>query len=776
MMRITNGMMMTNTKSNINDNKVSVDKLNTRMSTQKKINKPSDNALIAIRSLRLNDTMSQINQFYKNNIPDAESWMEVTETALKNMGTIMTDAYKLAVNGATDTLTEDDRNTILTQLQSLSSQLYSEANSDYAGRTVFTGYKTNETVTFNNNYEASVSNYSIEEKLTYDNIETYKYYANSRTAGVPTAASIAAATTGTSADTSGIPSPREIDLSRVRLGYKSQDSINNIDTNFLVETTASKDDGTVMATAHIQTEVTGMQEDPSGNNVDVNKQKLSWVSTNLGTTFTYQSNEEGGQSYIKLSDSLDNELYFCVADASASVNNLEKEMNSYGVGDSSYNTVELPSGNGGSIKIQMYYDASKLTCKTTNSGTTNVYYDTDGNEAFRIVTSITDGSYYLKDLAGNRINISADGSTITDVQQNTITEGTKEIDVANSDGKQILGVAFSDGSSYNVKDSTGATVTATSKMLTVTAKDKSDDIVTGYEVETMTAAEFEDYLSALATGTDTYSKSGSPFDGKTGEEVEEEYKDKLIYMADSGEIVLGNNLTQSLTSEKASFTFNYDKNGFESSEVRPEMYYNCVNKTDPANPIEYINYDEDDNWIYQSIDYQVSANQTLTVNTQIASVVNSDTFRDLEEMTNAIQYCIEAHKNVKDIKEMMESGNYTSDVEQEYLTKALSNAEKQAAYYDDFVQTTYSKQITRFENYNKSIDLAITDSGSRGERLTLTKNRMANQQTIFSELQSKNDDEDLSDITIDYTSAYQAYQASLQAAGKISDMSLLDYI
>ena len=150
MMRITNGMMMSNTKTNINNNKVSVDKLNTRMSTQKKINKPSDNALIAIRSLRLNDTLSQINQFYKNNIPDAESWMEVTETALKNMETIMKEAYKLAVNGATDTLTEDDRNTILTQLQSLSSQLYHESNSDYAGRTVFTGYKTNETVTFNN--------------------------------------------------------------------------------------------------------------------------------------------------------------------------------------------------------------------------------------------------------------------------------------------------------------------------------------------------------------------------------------------------------------------------------------------------------------------------------------------------------------------------------------------------------------------------------------------------------------------------------------------------
>ena len=71
MMRMTNGMMMNTTKLNINNNKVSVDRLNTQMSTQKKITKPSDNPLIAIKSLRLSTTLSQINQYYTNNIKDA---------------------------------------------------------------------------------------------------------------------------------------------------------------------------------------------------------------------------------------------------------------------------------------------------------------------------------------------------------------------------------------------------------------------------------------------------------------------------------------------------------------------------------------------------------------------------------------------------------------------------------------------------------------------------------------------------------------------------------
>ena len=41
-MRVTNNMITSNTKSNINANKVLVDKYNTQMTTQKKINKPSD--------------------------------------------------------------------------------------------------------------------------------------------------------------------------------------------------------------------------------------------------------------------------------------------------------------------------------------------------------------------------------------------------------------------------------------------------------------------------------------------------------------------------------------------------------------------------------------------------------------------------------------------------------------------------------------------------------------------------------------------------------------
>ena len=88
----------------------------------------------------------------------------------------------------------------------------------------------------------------------------------------------------------------------------------------------------------------------------------------------------------------------------------------------------------------------------------------------------------------------------------------------------------------------------------------------------------------------------------------------------------------------------------------------------------------------------------------------------------------------------------------------------------------FGTQITNFEKYLSRVNLEITDIGSRGDQLSLTENRMSNQKTTFTQLKSNNEDEELSDVTIDYTSAFTAFQASLKAAGKIDNMTLLDYL
>jgi flagellar hook-associated protein 3 FlgL len=51
-----------------------------------------------------------------------------------------------------------------------------------------------------------------------------------------------------------------------------------------------------------------------------------------------------------------------------------------------------------------------------------------------------------------------------------------------------------------------------------------------------------------------------------------------------------------------------------------------------------------------------------------------------------------------------------------------------------------------------------------------------NQQSTVEELKSSNEDRDISDIIIDYYAAYNAYQASLTAAAKVGDQTLLNYL
>lgn len=168
-MRITTKIMQNNSLSNINTNKTLQDKLNTQLATEKKINRPSDDPVVAIRALRLRTNVSQVTQYYEKNSPDAESWLKITEDALSTVSEVITDMIAQCTSGANEKLTSEDRVTILDALKSLRDEVYATGNADYAGRSVFTGYRTESTLKFISDTEKQ---YSITEQLTTANIDT----------------------------------------------------------------------------------------------------------------------------------------------------------------------------------------------------------------------------------------------------------------------------------------------------------------------------------------------------------------------------------------------------------------------------------------------------------------------------------------------------------------------------------------------------------------------------------------------------------------------------
>ncbi len=168
-MRITNKMMTNNMLYNINRNRANLNTLESQYSSGKKIQRPSEDPIVAVRSLKLRTNLAELNQYYEKNIPDAKSWMNVTESALDTVNGLFTPMHGYFLQGANDTLSKSDRESVLANLEQLAAQIYHEGNTDYAGRYVFTGYKTDTSLLFE--ADTKTLSYTITESFTSLDIE-----------------------------------------------------------------------------------------------------------------------------------------------------------------------------------------------------------------------------------------------------------------------------------------------------------------------------------------------------------------------------------------------------------------------------------------------------------------------------------------------------------------------------------------------------------------------------------------------------------------------------
>lgn len=171
-MRITNKIMQNNSLTNINNNKVQQDKLSTQMETGKKITRPSDDPVIAIRALRLRSTYAEVVQYCDKNIEDADSWLSVTEDSLTSVVDAIEDMIEQCNSGSNKDLETANRRTILDNLKALRDSVYSTGDADYAGRGLFTGYRTSTKLRFQ---EDTTQQYTITESVTKAALDDITY-------------------------------------------------------------------------------------------------------------------------------------------------------------------------------------------------------------------------------------------------------------------------------------------------------------------------------------------------------------------------------------------------------------------------------------------------------------------------------------------------------------------------------------------------------------------------------------------------------------------------
>ena len=141
-MRITNGMMLNSMMRNMSRNLSAMSKTEQMLSTGKKFSTPSEDPIGVSRSLRLNTDVANMEQ-YKRNAEDAQSWLETTEIAMNNMMTVFQRTRELTVQAASETNSASERRAIAAEITQLKEQLINIGNTDYAGSSIFAGYKTN---------------------------------------------------------------------------------------------------------------------------------------------------------------------------------------------------------------------------------------------------------------------------------------------------------------------------------------------------------------------------------------------------------------------------------------------------------------------------------------------------------------------------------------------------------------------------------------------------------------------------------------------------------
>lgn len=171
-MRITNQMVTGNSLRNMQKSMSEVNKRTEQMTSGKKISQASDDPVIAIRALKLRTTVNQLEQYKGKNIPDAESWLGITTTSLSNITKRIEDIQTYCVQGSTDSFNSTNRSAIIDSLKELQDMLYSEGNSTYAGRYIFSGYKTDRALAFTETEDTTKYSYDITQHFTADALDT----------------------------------------------------------------------------------------------------------------------------------------------------------------------------------------------------------------------------------------------------------------------------------------------------------------------------------------------------------------------------------------------------------------------------------------------------------------------------------------------------------------------------------------------------------------------------------------------------------------------------
>jgi flagellar hook-associated protein 3 FlgL len=139
-MRITHQMLADITVSNLRQNVARLESLQTAITTGQKNSRPSDDPPAVARTLTYTTDLA-MGEAYLKTIDNSLTWLNATDGALGEAGSLLQRARELAVQGANGALNPGDMSAIGAEVDQLLNQMIVTGNSSLRGQRLFAGQR-----------------------------------------------------------------------------------------------------------------------------------------------------------------------------------------------------------------------------------------------------------------------------------------------------------------------------------------------------------------------------------------------------------------------------------------------------------------------------------------------------------------------------------------------------------------------------------------------------------------------------------------------------------
>jgi flagellar hook-associated protein 3 FlgL len=140
-MRVTQGMLTGNMLRNLSASYARLGKYQDQLATGKKINRPSDDPVIAMKGMIYRTNLTEVEQF-KRNFSEAYNWIENSDAALDKAMQALQRIRELVVQASNDTYESSQRASISEEIKQLTEHLASIANTKVGDKYIFNGTDT----------------------------------------------------------------------------------------------------------------------------------------------------------------------------------------------------------------------------------------------------------------------------------------------------------------------------------------------------------------------------------------------------------------------------------------------------------------------------------------------------------------------------------------------------------------------------------------------------------------------------------------------------------